>query len=98
MTTRRVHTELLEAAYAEPRLRQLFPWTGMGGASFQPLHREGVDLGHPLHRARHRRHLLGPSGRCDPSGVGQVATVQEAIALVVDRLPPDLRSCLRGHP
>ncbi|MET9962824.1 DUF6193 family natural product biosynthesis protein [Streptomyces sp. NPDC006326] len=26
----RVRPELLEAAYAEPRLRQLFPWTGMG--------------------------------------------------------------------
>ncbi|MEV6425728.1 DUF6193 family natural product biosynthesis protein [Streptomyces sp. NPDC051662] len=30
----RVRTELLEAAYAEPCLRQLFPWTGMGELHF----------------------------------------------------------------
>lgn len=30
----RVRTELLDAAYAEPRLRQLFPWTGMGELHF----------------------------------------------------------------
>ncbi len=30
----RVRAELLEAAYAEPRLRQLFPWTGMGELHF----------------------------------------------------------------
>ncbi|MGX1757120.1 DUF6193 family natural product biosynthesis protein [Streptomyces lydicus] len=30
----RVRPELLEAAYAEPRLRQLFPWTGMGELHF----------------------------------------------------------------
>ncbi|MEU7884453.1 DUF6193 family natural product biosynthesis protein [Microbispora bryophytorum] len=30
----RVRPELLNAAYAEPRLRQLFPWTGMGELHF----------------------------------------------------------------
>ena len=30
----RVRVELLEAAYAEPRLRRLFPWTGMGELHF----------------------------------------------------------------
>ncbi|MFI9031076.1 DUF6193 family natural product biosynthesis protein [Streptomyces sp. NPDC053560] len=29
-----VRSELVEAAYAEPRLRQLFPWTGMGELHF----------------------------------------------------------------
>ncbi|MFI8327150.1 DUF6193 family natural product biosynthesis protein [Streptomyces sp. NPDC085529] len=29
-----VRLELWEAAYAEPRLRQLFPWTGMGELHF----------------------------------------------------------------
>ncbi|WP_372410588.1 DUF6193 family natural product biosynthesis protein [Streptomyces luteireticuli] len=31
---RRVPTELLDAAHGEPRLRQLFPWTGMGELHF----------------------------------------------------------------
>ncbi|WP_455410074.1 DUF6193 family natural product biosynthesis protein [Streptomyces hiroshimensis] len=31
---RHVWSELLEAAYAEPCLRQLFPWTGMGELHF----------------------------------------------------------------
>ncbi|MFI0486592.1 DUF6193 family natural product biosynthesis protein [Actinomadura sp. 9N215] len=30
----RVRAELLDAAYAEPRLRELFPWTGMGELHF----------------------------------------------------------------
>ncbi|MEE1735589.1 DUF6193 family natural product biosynthesis protein [Streptomyces sp. BE147] len=33
-TDGRVRTALLAAAYAEPRLRQLFPWTGMGELHF----------------------------------------------------------------
>ena len=30
----RVRKELIDAAYAEPRLRQLFPWTGMAELRF----------------------------------------------------------------
>ncbi|WP_330462165.1 MULTISPECIES: DUF6193 family natural product biosynthesis protein [unclassified Streptomyces] len=33
----RVRAELLVAAYAEPSLRQLFPWTGMGELHFRHL-------------------------------------------------------------
>ncbi|MEV5339907.1 DUF6193 family natural product biosynthesis protein [Streptomyces sp. NPDC052676] len=56
----RVRPELLEAAYAGPRLRQLFPW---------------------------RSDTVRPA-----------ATPQEAIAMVIERLPPNTGPAFVGTP
>jgi hypothetical protein len=81
----RVRTDLLEEAYTEPRLRQLFPWTGMGELHFSRC-TEWPHTWHPLHPAGRRRHLLGL--RVPPlRAVEPAATAHEAIAMVVERLP-----------
>ncbi|WP_372344358.1 DUF6193 family natural product biosynthesis protein [Streptomyces sp. KL116D] len=93
----RVHTELLEAAYAEPRLRQLFPWTGMGELHFSRCTEKGWtwDIPYIAPGTEGTYWALGP---LRSEWVGQVATVQEAIALVVDRLPPDCGPAFVGTP
>lgn len=56
--------QLLAAAHAEPRLRRLFPWTGMGEVHW----------------------VAGP---LRIESVGPAATPEQAVAMVLDRLPPD---------
>ena len=84
----RVGPELLEAAYAEPRLRRLFPWTGMGELHFSrctgwpwtwdvPYIQPAADGGYWVSGPR-RSEVVGPA-----------ATPQEAIAMVIERLPPN---------
>ncbi|GAA2226625.1 DUF6193 family natural product biosynthesis protein [Streptomyces nogalater] len=83
----RVRAELLEVAYAEPRLRRLFPWTGMGELHFSrctewpwtwdiPYIQPAADGGYRVSGPRRSEH------------VGPAATAREAIAMVVERLPP----------
>ena len=82
-----VRADLLEAAYAEPRLRCLFPWTGMGELHFS-LCTEwpwGWDIPYiePVEGDTYR--VAGPSRS---KIVGPAATAEEAVAMVVERLPP----------
>jgi hypothetical protein len=83
----RVRTELLEAAYAEPRLRQLFPWTGMGELHFSRCteHRWTWDIPYVQPATGGAYWVAGPDRT---QSVGPAATAQEAIAMVVERLPP----------
>ncbi|MFJ5518986.1 DUF6193 family natural product biosynthesis protein [Streptomyces griseoluteus] len=82
----RVRDELLEAAYDEPRLRQLFPWTGMGELHFSRCTEWPWtwDIPYIGPGAEGTYWVLGP---LRSEWVGQVATAQEAVNLVVDRLP-----------
>jgi hypothetical protein len=91
----RVRAELLEAAYAEPRLRRLFPRTEMGELHLSrctewPWTRD-VPYIQPAASGDYR--VSGPS-RAET--VGPAATAQEAVAMVVDRLPPGTGSVFVG--
>ncbi|MFD7082991.1 DUF6193 family natural product biosynthesis protein [Streptomyces sp. NPDC059918] len=86
-----VSAELVAAAYAEPRLRELFPWIGMW----------------ELHLSRCTDHpftwdvpYIGPrSAGVDHTGpyyvegphrserIGEAATARQAVAMVIPRLP-----------
>ncbi|WP_229711826.1 DUF6193 family natural product biosynthesis protein [Streptomyces daqingensis] len=93
----RVRDELLEAAYGEPRLRQLFPWTGMGELHFSRCTepRWTWDIPYIAPGAQGTYWVSGPlRSEC----VGRAATVREAIALVVDRLPRDCGPAFMGTP
>ncbi|MFI0486593.1 DUF6193 family natural product biosynthesis protein [Actinomadura sp. 9N215] len=50
-----------------------------------------VDLGHPLNRADQDGYMV--EGRLRNQTVGPAATAAQAIAMVVQRLPPDCGPC-----
>ncbi|MFC3987671.1 DUF6193 family natural product biosynthesis protein [Actinoplanes siamensis] len=76
-----------QAAYAEPRLRCLFPWTGMGELHFSRCTEWpwGWDIPYiePAPGGAYR--VAGPSRS---ETVGPAATAEDAVAMVVERLPP----------
>ncbi|MDX3749577.1 DUF6193 family natural product biosynthesis protein [Streptomyces sp. AK08-02] len=82
------YAEMVRAAYAEPQLRQLFPWTGMWELHFsrctQVRHTWDIPYVAP---AKDGRFLVSGPSRAE--SVGHADTVEAAIAMVVERLPPD---------
>jgi hypothetical protein len=93
----RVRAELLDEAYAQPRLRQLFPWTGMGELHFSrctgqmwtwdiPYIQPAADGGYWV------------SGPLRTQVVGPAATAAQAVAMVVERLPPGCGPAFVGSP
>ncbi|MEU8920608.1 DUF6193 family natural product biosynthesis protein [Kitasatospora sp. NPDC048545] len=81
---------LLRAAYAEPRLRWLYPWTShytlrFSRSTTSPWADEGIPFVEPMGGGVYRVHH--PSGH-DP--LGSPAGPEAAVALVVEHLPPDL--------
>jgi hypothetical protein len=93
----RVRAELLEAAYAEPRLRQLFAWTGMGELHLSRCteQRWTWDIPHIQPAAGGTYWVSGP---LRSESVGPAATAQEAIAMVVERLPAGYGPAFVGTP
>ncbi|MGA5046985.1 DUF6193 family natural product biosynthesis protein [Streptomyces arboris] len=93
----RVRPELLEAAYAEPRLRQLFPWTGMGELHFSRCteQRWTWDIPYIQPAARDSYWVSGP---LRSQTVGPAETVGEAIAMVLERLPVGCGPAFLGTP
>ncbi|MCI3928139.1 DUF6193 family natural product biosynthesis protein [Streptomyces sp. AN091965] len=93
----RVRTELLEAAYAEPRLRQLFPWTGMGELHFSRCteKRWTWDIPYIQPAADGTYRVSGP---LRTETVGSAATAQEAIAMVIGHLPAHCGPAFVGTP
>ncbi|MFH8254245.1 DUF6193 family natural product biosynthesis protein [Streptomyces roseolus] len=97
----RVSAELVEAAYAEPRLRQLFPWVGMWELHFSRCTERwtwdvpyvGPTAAGPGHAGPY--YVEGPSRT---QKVGRADTAQEAIAMVVERLPPNCGPAFDGTP
>lgn len=83
----RVCADLLRATHAEPRLRRLFPWTGMGELHFSRCTEWpwGWDIPYiePVKGGTYR--VAGPSRS---EVVGLAATAEAAVAMVVERLPP----------
>jgi hypothetical protein len=94
----RVRPDLLEAAYDEPRLRALFPWTGMGELHFGRCTetRWTWDIPYISPGADGTYWVLGPSR--NDAAIGQVATAGEAIAMVVERLPAGCGPAFLGTP
>lgn len=93
----RVNPELIDAAYAEPRLRMLFPWTGMGELHFSRCTgtRWNWDVPHISPAVGGGYWVLGPSrSEC----AGQVDTAEQAIALVVEWLPAGCGPAFVGTP
>ncbi|MFI9571422.1 DUF6193 family natural product biosynthesis protein [Microbispora rosea] len=93
----RVRPELLDAAYSEPRLRQLFPWTGMGELHFSRCTspRWTWDIPYIAPAVGGGYLVLGP--RRDET-VGPAATPAQAVAMVVERLPSSCGSAFVGTP
>lgn len=93
----RVRPELLEAAYAEPRLRQLFPWTGMGELHFSRCtgQRWTWDI---LYIQPASDGTYWVSGPLRSETVGPAATAQDAIAMVVQHLPAGCGPAFVGTP
>lgn len=91
----RVRPELLDAAYAEPRLRQLFPWTGMGELHFSRCTEWPWAWEVPyIQPAAEGEYWV--SGPLRSESVGPAATAQQAVTMVVDRLPPNCGPALVG--
>lgn len=88
---------LLEAAYAEPRLRQLYPFTSHWNLLFSNRigypHDVTAPLVVPLSDGRFRVH-----DRRSETVVGEAGTAQEAIELVIAHLPADLGPAIAGDP
>jgi hypothetical protein len=93
----RVRAELLEAAYAEPSLRQLFPWTGMGELHFSRCSEWPWTWDVPyIQPAAGRAYQVSGPSRSET--VGPAATAREAVAMVVERLPPGTGAVFVGGP
>ncbi|MEU6484415.1 DUF6193 family natural product biosynthesis protein [Streptomyces sp. NPDC046887] len=92
----RVRPELLEAAYAEPRLRQLFPWTGMGELHFSRCTGWGWTWDIPYVMPNGDVYLV--AGPLRTQVVGPAATAPQAVAMVLDRLPADCGPAFAGTP
>jgi hypothetical protein len=87
--------DLVEAAYAEPKLRQLYPFTSHWSLHFTTCTGHpfswSVPFIDPLHDGRFR-----VSGPHRGTVVGDADNAEEAIALVVSHLPPDIGPAVAG--
>lgn len=97
-----VSAELVAAAYAEPRLRELFPWVGMWELHFSRCteQRWTWDVPYIGPSAAGRDHT-GPYSVDGPSRTqkaGEAATAQQAVAMVVERLPEGCGPAFAGTP
>ncbi|MFJ3934060.1 MULTISPECIES: DUF6193 family natural product biosynthesis protein [unclassified Streptomyces] len=95
-----VSAELVAAAYAEPRLRQLFPWVGMWELHFSRCTEQrwtwdvpyiGPAAAGPDHAGPY--YVEGPSRT---QKVGRADTAREAVAMVVERLPSNCGPAFNG--
>ena len=91
----RVRPEILEATYAEPRLRVLFPWVSMGELHLSRCTKTPWTWDVPwiLPMKDGGYWVVGPSRK---ESVGQVATIEAAIARVVERLAPGWGPAFNG--
>ncbi|MFY1677373.1 DUF6193 family natural product biosynthesis protein [Streptomyces sp. WMMC905] len=88
--------EMVRMAYEVPRLRQLYPWAGMWELHFsrctEPRHTWDIPYIAPEKDGGYR--IEGPSRG---QHVGEAATVSEAVAMVVERLPEGCAPAFIGN-
>ncbi|MCW8377834.1 DUF6193 family natural product biosynthesis protein [Streptomyces justiciae] len=84
----RVRDELLDLAHAEPRLRDRYPWIGMGELHFSRTteYPWTWDARFVLSEYGGTYFVMGPSRQ---DVVGRVETAREAIDLVLETLPDE---------
>ncbi|MEU9144076.1 DUF6193 family natural product biosynthesis protein [Streptomyces sp. NPDC048349] len=92
----RVDAGVVRAAYAEPRLRQLFPWVGMWELHFSRC------TGHPCtwdvpYIAPRRGGGFVVAGPSRAEYVGDADTAEAAVAMVAERLPPGCGRAIVGN-
>ncbi len=93
-----MNTQLLDLAYAELRLRWLFPWTGMCELHFSRCTEGRWTRDIPYISGIQPDGgywVLGPSR---DERVGRVDTAEQAVALVVERLPAGCGPAFAGTP
>jgi hypothetical protein len=85
---REAFAEVAREAYSEPRLRQLYPWTGMWELHFSRCTepRPTWDIPYIGVLGDSRYYVDGPS-RNGPR-IAVTSTAQAAVAMVTERLPP----------
>jgi hypothetical protein len=93
----RVKPELVEAAYAEPRLRVLFPWTGMGELHFSRCTEGQSTWGIPYITPAAEGGYWVP-GPLRTEWAGRVDTAEQAIGAVVERLLAGCGRAFVGTP
>ncbi|MFH8409083.1 DUF6193 family natural product biosynthesis protein [Streptomyces sp. NPDC018019] len=95
-----VSAELVAEAHAEPQLRQLFPWIGMWELHFSrctelrwtwDVPYIGPTAAGPGHAGPY--YVEGPSRT---QKIGKADTAQEAVAMVVERLPANCGPAFNG--
>ncbi|MFI0780318.1 DUF6193 family natural product biosynthesis protein [Streptomyces sp. NPDC021212] len=88
---------LVLASSAQPLLRRLYPWTGMWELHFsrctEPRYTWDIPYVAPSYDRRFR--VDGPSRS---ESVGEARSVDEALAMVIDRLPPGCGPAFVGTP
>ncbi|WP_432141027.1 DUF6193 family natural product biosynthesis protein [Streptomyces sp. bgisy084] len=92
----RVDGDLVRSAYAEPRLRQLFPWVGMWELHFSRCteHPCTWDVPYIAPRPGGGFVVAGPSR---VESVGEADTAEAAVEMVADRLPPGCGRAIVGN-
>jgi hypothetical protein len=91
-----VDGDLVRAAYAEPRLRQLFPWVGMWELHFSRCteHPWAWDVPYITPRRGGGFVVAGPSR---VESVGETDTAEAAVEMVADHLPPGCGRAVVGN-
>jgi hypothetical protein len=80
-------TEVARVAYAEPRLRQLYPWTGMWELHFSRCTEFRPTWDIPYIGMMGRRYRVEGPLRTSPR-IAETDSAQAAVEMVVERLPP----------
>ncbi|MGI5401904.1 DUF6193 family natural product biosynthesis protein [Streptomyces sp. CA-135486] len=92
---------LVRAGYQEPQLRQLYPWTSHWCLGFSRCtgFRWTMDIPLVYGRSVGGYRVEEPkAGPYDTEWIGDASTAQEAVAMVVERLPPGCGPAFIGTP
>ncbi|MDI3421760.1 DUF6193 family natural product biosynthesis protein [Streptomyces luteolus] len=92
-----VDQELAQAAYERPELRELYPWTGMWELHFSRCTEQRWTWDIPyVAPAKDGRWAVGGPARSE--FVGWADTIDEALSMVIARLPPSCGPAFAGTP
>ncbi|WP_030299104.1 DUF6193 family natural product biosynthesis protein [Streptomyces katrae] len=92
----RVDVDVVRAAHAEPRLRQLFPWVGMWELHFSRCTEHPCTWDVPYIAPRQGGGFIvaGPSR---VESVGEADTAEAAVEMVAGHLPPNCGRAVVGN-